>query len=131
MKGINKSQKKYKKEEEEKWGRTDAYRESILKTSRYSNSDWAKITSEANVIYKGLAKNIHNSLDCEEVQKLISQWRKNITKYYYNCTIEVFAGLGKTYITDERFTKNIDKNGKGLAEFMSKTIELHCSKHTT
>ena len=36
------------------------------------------------------------------------------------------AGLGKMYITDERFKKNIDKYGEGTAEFASNAIEVFC-----
>ena len=32
------------------------------------------------------------------------------------------AGLGKMYIADERFKKNIDKHGEGTAEFASEAI---------
>ena len=37
-----------------------------------------------------------------------------------------FAGLGKMYITDERFKKNIDKYGEGTAEFVAEAIALYC-----
>ena len=33
---------------------------------------------------------------------------------YYTCTDEIFVGLGKMYVADERFKKNIDKYGEGL-----------------
>ena len=36
------------------------------------------------------------------------------------------AGLGKMYITDERFKKNIDKYGEGTAEFVVEAIALYC-----
>lgn len=32
------------------------------------------------------------------------------------------------YICDERFKNNIDKFGKGTAEFMNKAIKYYCSK---
>ncbi len=31
------------------------------------------------------------------------------TLHYYDCTLEIFKGLGQLYVADERFTKNIDK----------------------
>ena len=36
------------------------------------------------------------------------------------------AGLGKMYIADERFKKNIDKYGEGTAEFVSAAIAVYC-----
>ena len=38
------------------------------------------------------------------------------------------ASLGKMYIADERFKKNIDKYGDGTAEFASKAIDIFCQE---
>ncbi len=64
-----------------------------------------------------------------EVQKLVADWQSHITKNYYNCTKEILAGLGKMYIADARFTENIDKYGKGLAAFMSRSIAYYTKIH--
>ena len=131
MTEIVNCQEKYKKEVIEKWGSTDTYRESMEKTSKYSKNDWANINKEADQIYKGLAKNMHKQPHSEQVQSLINEWREHITKYFYNCTLDILSGLGKTYITDERFRKNIDRYKTGLAEFMSKAIEHYVQdKHS-
>ena len=37
-----------------------------------------------------------------------------------------FAGLGKMYVADEHFKKNIDKYGEGTAEFVAEVIALYC-----
>ena len=63
-----------------------------------------------------------------EVQELIDKWRNHISKYYYNCTYEIFYELGQVYIPDERFKKNIDQYGEGLAEFMNEAIKEYCKK---
>ena len=36
------------------------------------------------------------------------------------------AGLGKMYVADERFKKNIDEYGEGTAEFVAEAINLFC-----
>ena len=46
----------------------------------------------------------------------------------YTCTDEILAGLGKMYIADERFKKNIDKYGEGTAEFAAGAIAMYCQK---
>ena len=38
------------------------------------------------------------------------------------------AGLGKMYVADERFKKNIDKYGEGTAEFASEAIAMFCQE---
>ena len=35
------------------------------------------------------------------------------------------AGLGKMYVADERFKKNIDKYGEGTAEFAADAIATY------
>ena len=47
-----------------------------------------------------------------------------ITQNYYTCTDEILAGLGKMYVADERFKKNIDKYGEGTAEFAAEAIAI-------
>ena len=37
------------------------------------------------------------------------------------------AGLGKMYVADELFKKNIDKYGDGTAEFAAKAIKYYCN----
>ena len=41
---------------------------------------------------------------------------------------EILAGLGKMYVADERFKKNIDKYGEGTAEFAAEAIAVYCRK---
>jgi hypothetical protein len=84
MSKINDLKIKYKKEAEEKWGDTPAYKESEEKTSKYSKDDWDKIMKEAASIFKSLAINMQKSPKNREVQELIDQWRNHISKYYYN-----------------------------------------------
>ena len=126
MSKINDLKIKYKKEVEEKWGDTPAYKESKEKTSKYSKDDWDKIIKEAESIYKSLALNMQKSPKDKEVQELIDKWRNHISKYYYNCTGKMLNGLGRMYVSDERFKKNINLHGQGLAEFMHKAIKEYC-----
>jgi hypothetical protein len=62
------------------------------------------------------------SADSDEAQALVAKLQAHITANYYTCTDEILAGLGKMYVADERFKKNIDKYGEGTAEFASEAI---------
>jgi len=125
---INDLKKKYKKEAEERWGDTPAYKESEEKTSKYSKGDWDKIKKEAASIFISLAINMPKSPKSREVQELIDTWKNHISKYYYNCSNEIFYELGQVYISDERFKNYIDQYGEGLAEFMKEAIKEYCKK---
>ena len=62
------------------------------------------------------------------VQSLVKTLQNYITEHFYTCTNEILKNLGKMYIVDERFTNNIDKYGKGTAEFVHIAIKNYCKK---
>ena len=128
MKDIEESKKKYVKEVKERWGNTDAYKECEEKTNSYSENQWGSINKEGSEILKDFGEHIGCDPGSEEVQDLVEKWRNHISSSFYNCTKEILSGLGLMYINDERFQKNIDQNGEGTAELMSKAIEIYCYK---
>ena len=68
------------------------------------------------------------SADSAEAQALVAKLQAHITANYYTCTDEILAGLGKMYVGDERFKKNIDKYGEGTSAFAAEAIDLFCNK---
>jgi len=66
--------------------------------------------------------------DSAEAQALAAKLQAYITENYYTCSDEIFAGLGKMYVADERFKKNIDKYGEGTSAFAAEAIDLFCNK---
>ena len=64
-------------------------------------------------------------VDSDEAQALVAKLQAHITAKYYTCTDEILAGLGKMYVADERFKKNIDKYGDGTAAFAADAIAVY------
>lgn len=126
MSEIEKHQEKYAEEVKKKYGNTDAYKESQEKTSKYTKEDWAIIMGKQDEIYKKLADLMDKGPGDPEVQKLVGEKRQHITDNFYNCTPEIFRGLGELYVADERFTANIDKYKPGLAKFLNEAIKIYC-----
>ena len=128
MSVFNKNE--YIDEVKEKWGNTEAYKEEVLKTKDYSKEKFDNLEIEMNNIFAEFAscKNDGTLVNSEEVQNLVKKLQSHITENYYNCTNDILAGLGQMYVMDERFKNNIDKNGEGTAEYVSKAIALYCKK---
>lgn len=126
MKEIERVQKEFKEEVEQRWGDSDAYKESDRRTSGYKKEDWQGIMSNMDEIFKALANHIGEDVASEPVQTLVEAWKDHITKYFYECTPEILNGLGDMYVMDERFTKNMDKYGEGFAKFMDEAIKYYC-----
>ena len=123
---------KYKVEVQEKWGKTEAYKEHAEKTKGYSKDKWNNLAGEMDLIMAEFSVCIKNGAEPEssEAQELVKVLQNHITKNYYLCTNEILASLGQMYVTDERFRNNIDKKADGTAEFICEAIEIYCKKQT-
>ena len=117
----------YKTEARERYGGTAAYREHEQKTKNYTKEKWAEANDGLMAIFAEFAACKENgaSADSAEAQALVAKLQAHITANYYTCTDEILAGLGKMYVADERFKKNIDKYGEGTAEFVSEGIRIY------
>ena len=118
--------KNYETEARSRWGDTDAYREHEQKTKNYTKEKWAEANDALMAIFAEFAacKDRGVSADSADAQALVAKLQAHITANYYTCTDEILAGLGKMYVADERFKKNIDKCGEGTAEFAFEAIAI-------
>ena len=123
-------QKHYFTEARERWGDTAAYHEHEQKTKNYTKEKWGEANDGLMTIFAEFAACKVNGAkaDSAGVQELVAKLQAHITANYYTCTDEILAGLGKMYVADERFKKNIDKYGEGTAEFAANAIEVYCRK---
>ena len=120
----------YKIEARSRWWDTDAYREHEQKTKNYKKEKWAEANDGLMAIFAEFAvcNESGASTDSAELQALVAKLQAHITANYYTCTDEILVGLGKMYIADDRFKKNIDKYGEGTAEFVSEGIRIYVEK---
>ena len=119
--------KNYETEARSRWGATDAYREHEQKTKNYTKEKWAEANDGLMAIFAELVacKQSGTEADSNEAQALVAKLQAHITANYYTCTDEILAGLGKMYVADERFKKNINKCGEGTAEFAAEGIRIY------
>ena len=117
---------KYEAEARERWGDTEAYCEHKQKTKGYTKERWSEANDGLMAIFAEFATcKANGSTPCSaEAQALVAKLQNHITDNYYTCTDEMLSGLGKMYVADERFKKNIDKNGDGTAEFAAEAIAI-------
>ena len=122
--------KNYEAEARSRWGATAAYREHEQKTKNYTKEKWAEANDGMMAIFAEFAACKQSGVDASsnEAQALVAKLQAHITANYSTCTDEILAGLGKMYVADERFKKNIDKYGEGTAEFAAEAIAVYCRK---
>lgn len=114
----------YEDDARQRWGDTDAYRESTRRTNNYTKEDWLAISREADEINQGLVALMEagEPSDGAAAMDLAERHRQHITRWFYECSPEIHADLGRMYVEDQRFTENIDKTAPGLARYFSEAI---------
>ena len=116
--------KEYEAEAEERWGESDAFKQSAQRTASYTKQDWETVKAEADGINQKFLDLRSDGVAPTDpaAMAVAEEHRTHITSWFYDCSIEIHAGLGQMYVADERFRKKIDKAGDGLAEYMSAAI---------
>jgi hypothetical protein len=115
----------YEEEVKERWGDTDAYRQSQSKTSKYSKDDFeaAKVDQEAATELFVYAFGNSLPIDSHKTQEAVKAHREAITKWFYDCSIEMQKNLALMYIEDPRFKEYYDGRARGLAQYVHDAIQ--------
>lgn len=121
---------RYEAEAEERWGDTDAFRESQRRTSRYSAEDWRRANAEQAAVYAELAaeRAAGRGAEAPSVQALVERHRLAIDRWFYPCSPEMHGRLADLYEADPRFAKTIDRQGEGLTTYLVAAIRVS-TKH--
>lgn len=127
--GFDFSHNPYEKEAIERWGEEAVHRSNKI-WADMSKEEQQRIQEEINQIYHSLAEVRHLDPKSNQAQEAIKQWYDclNNGKFGTSYTPEVFRSLGEMYVADERFTKNIDQFGEGLAQFMKEAMSVFAEK---
>jgi DNA-binding transcriptional MerR regulator len=117
-------QEDYADEARERWGTTDAYKESERRTKNYGKHEWDAIRKESEAIYQRIAELMQQGAAANDpaVQAAVEDHRQHIDRWFYPCSKRMHQGLGEMYIADSRFTAQLDKVAPGFARFLRDAI---------
>ncbi|WP_346536290.1 MerR family transcriptional regulator [Micromonospora sp. DPT] len=114
-------------EAEQRWGGTDAYRESSRRVARYSKEDWLRNKAEnedwgrrfVEVMASGAAA------DSPAAMALAEEHRQLISRWFYDCSYEIHTGLADMYVADPRFTAHYEAIAPGMAAYLNEAIHAN------
>jgi len=114
----------YAAEAQQRWGDTDAYRESERRTASYSRADWVEMRAELEAIEQRLAWLMTSRIpaDGSMAREAAEQHRRHISRWFYECTPDMHRSLAEMYVTDPRFTEHYDRRAPGLAQYVHDAI---------
>ena len=107
-------------EAKERWGDTDAYRESARRTAGYRKKDWERFKAESEDINDAIARLMDEGVPANDVQAMdaVERHRLQIDEWFYPCSREMHAELGKMYVADPRFTETYERIRPGMAQYV-------------
>ncbi|MGW0701957.1 MerR family transcriptional regulator [Streptomyces sp. NPDC002867] len=120
----------YAEETEQRWGGTDAYKESARRSASYTKEDWQRIQAEAEEITRRFVALMEAGEEpgSEAATDVAEEHRRWISRNHYECTHEMHTCLAEMYVSDERFTRNIDKAKPGLAAYEREAIIANAAR---
>lgn len=123
--GFDLKENPYVKEAQERWGE-----DSVAYMNSLSTQEKDIMSDKMNILFAELAELRHEAPESERVQAAMDKMYRFFNENFgYQYSLEAFAGIGRMYVEDERFTKNIDQFGAGLAEFLSKAMGVYAKNY--
>jgi MerR family transcriptional regulator, thiopeptide resistance regulator len=120
----------YEDEARERWGHTDAWKESKRRTKDYTKADWTRIREEADAVMRGLADLLGRGhpADSSEAMAVAEQHRQHIDRWFYPCSRAMHERIAEMYTADPRFEASFEKRASGLAAYAQAAIRANAAR---
>ena len=114
----------YQREAQQRWGDTDAWKQSQERTARYTKEDWEQIKAEGDALNDAFvaAKRAGQPATSPRAMETAEAHRQHITSRFYDCPPEQHRCVASLYVTDERFTATFEELEPGLAQYVYDAI---------
>jgi DNA-binding transcriptional MerR regulator len=128
--GFEDFNRQYEDEVKERWGKTDAYKESMRRTKGYTKDDWKRFKAENEAAGKRWIELLASgaSPTSPQAMDLAEGARLQIDKWFYPCSPEMHRKLGDMYEADPRFTATYEKMAPGMCAFVSAAIRANADR---
>ncbi|WP_156727387.1 MerR family transcriptional regulator [Streptomyces apocyni] len=122
----------YTEEAAQRWGDSDAYKESRRRTASYTKEDWQRINDEFAAIHARMGDLLARGLpaDSAEAMDVAEEHRGFISRHHYACSYDIHTGLGEMYVADERFTAFYESIRPGLAAYLRDAIRANAARNS-
>jgi MerR family transcriptional regulator, thiopeptide resistance regulator len=127
---FGEQQRGYRDEAEQRWGDTDAYRQSRRRTAAYTTQDWEHLKEESAGIMRRIAEVYRGGAepDSGPAMDAVEAHRRQISERFYDCSHELQLQLGEMYVQDPRFTATYEALADGLAVWVRDAIRANADR---
>jgi MerR family transcriptional regulator, thiopeptide resistance regulator len=120
----------YAEEAEQRWGETEAWKQSQGRTSTYTKEDWAQVKAEMDATNAAFVSAMADGepATSQRAMDAAEQHRLHIHNRFYDLTHEFHRGLGDMYLADPRFTQNYEDIRPGMAQYVRDAIHANADR---
>jgi hypothetical protein len=121
----------YQQEAEQRWGETEAWKQSASRTKGYTKADWAQVKDEADAVNAAFVAALTSGEPATSVAAMdaAEQHRLHIHDRFYDLDHTFHRGLADMYVADPRFTKTYEDIAPGLAAYVHDAIHANADRH--
>jgi MerR family transcriptional regulator, thiopeptide resistance regulator len=120
----------YAAEAEQRWGDTDAWRQSQQRTSAMSKDDWLAVKAETEALEAELAAAMTGGVAPTDPRAMdLAERHRLAIERFYDVSYEMHRGLAEMYVADPRFTRHFDDRAPGLAQWLRDAIVANAERH--
>ncbi|WP_406226162.1 MerR family transcriptional regulator [Streptomyces albidoflavus] len=120
----------YADEARQRWGHTDAYRESQRRTASYTKADWQRLKDEFDALHARVSELLAQGVpaDAPEAMDAAEEHRRFIDGAHYPCDARMHTCLADMYVADPRFTATYEAIRPGLAQYLHDAIHANARR---
>ncbi|HTM67987.1 MAG TPA: MerR family transcriptional regulator [Candidatus Binatia bacterium] len=115
----------YAEEAKQRWGHTEAWRQSQERYKKMTKADLARVKDEGDKLMKEIAARRTEDPASTAVQALIARHYAAL-RTWYEPNLKMYRGLADMYVADPRFAAYYEKYAPGLAQFMRDAMHAFC-----
>jgi hypothetical protein len=120
----------YQQEAQERWGDTDAWKQSSARTKGYTKADWEEIRAESEAVNAAFVAALQSGEPATSAAAMdaAEAARMQIHTRFYDCSPTFHRDLGDMYVADPRFTKTYEDQATGLAQYVRDAIHANANR---
>lgn len=120
----------YAQEAQDRWGQSEAWKQSQMRSSGYTKADWEQIKAEQDATNAAFvaAMEAGQPVDSPAAMDAAEAARVSIERWFYDITPDFHRNLGDMFVADPRFTKTYEDIKPGMAQFVRDAIHANADR---
>ncbi|PZU49521.1 MAG: MerR family transcriptional regulator [Arsenicicoccus sp.] len=120
----------YAAEAEQRWGDTDAWKESRRRTKGYTAEQWQQVKEEQDELNARFVALLEagEPADGGAAMDVAEDARQQICRWFYDCPRQMHAGIAQMYVDDPRFTQTYEDIAPGLATYVRDAVVANAAR---